>query len=59
MIGENCDFLKMIPEVTDLWTCDFTIYRTKIPAHCWCKENNERKTTIFSIIRWFSVQQQI
>ena len=32
------DLFKMTPEVTDLWTCDITIYRTGIPIHYLCKK---------------------
>ena len=49
----------MTPEVTDLWTCDITIFRQEVQHIVCAKKINERKTTIFSIIWRFSRQEQI
>ena len=49
----------MTAKVTDLSTCDISIFRTGIQHIVCAKKINERKTKIFRIIWRFSRKQQI
>ena len=49
----------MTPEVIDFRACDTTILDNEFQHIVCAKKINERKMTIFSIIRRFSRQQQV